>query len=82
MNTVKIHWFSILAEKRNRRIELVSVSEQSTVQTLMDSLADDFPEFQKFRNYIRVAVNEQYADADTQLSEGDEVAFITPVSGG
>ena len=29
-----------------------------------------------------VAVNLTYARLDTQLSEGDEVAFIPPVSGG
>lgn len=29
-----------------------------------------------------VAINEEYAGADTELHEGDEVAFIPPVSGG
>lgn len=28
------------------------------------------------------AVNEQYVDAETVLVDGDEVAFIPPVSGG
>ena len=30
----------------------------------------------------RVAVNADFADADTFLSEGDEVAFLPPMSGG
>lgn len=29
-----------------------------------------------------VAINEEYAQADTELAEGDTVAFIPPVSGG
>lgn len=29
-----------------------------------------------------VAVNEEYARLDTRLAEGDEVAFLPPVSGG
>lgn len=29
-----------------------------------------------------IAVNEEYADAETILQEGDTVAFIPPVSGG
>ena len=28
------------------------------------------------------AVNEEYMPAETRLEEGDEVAFIPPVSGG
>ena len=30
----------------------------------------------------RVAVNADFADADTLLSDGDEVAFLPPMSGG
>ncbi len=29
-----------------------------------------------------VAVNQEYTDMDTELKEGDTVAFIPPVSGG
>jgi molybdopterin synthase sulfur carrier subunit len=31
---------------------------------------------------IRVAVNQTFADSDTPLSAGDEVAFLPPTSGG
>lgn len=82
MITVTIRWFSILAEKRNLRTEEISVAEPTTVETLLDLLSEDFSELQKFRDHVRVAINQQYADADTLLAEGDEVAFITPVSGG
>ena len=33
-------------------------------------------------DYGRVAVNAEFAEADTPLREGDEVAFLQPVSGG
>ncbi len=36
----------------------------------------------RFRPYIRIAVNEVYADAGFKLHDGDEVAIIPPVSGG
>ena len=32
--------------------------------------------------HARVAVNADFADADTFLSDGDEVAFLPPMSGG
>ena len=31
---------------------------------------------------VRVAINQQYADADTPLKAGDELAFLPPISGG
>lgn len=31
---------------------------------------------------IRVAVNQQFASADTPLQPGDELAFLPPISGG
>ena len=31
---------------------------------------------------IRVAINQQVAGADTPLADGDELAFLPPISGG
>jgi molybdopterin synthase sulfur carrier subunit len=31
---------------------------------------------------VRVAINHQFADADTPLQPGDELAFLPPISGG
>lgn len=37
---------------------------------------DDLPEG------VRVAINRQFAAADTLLEDGDELAFLPPISGG
>ena len=34
------------------------------------------------RNAVRCAVNQDFADPDTRLHPGDEVAFFPPVTGG
>jgi molybdopterin synthase sulfur carrier subunit len=39
-----------------------------------DELADGKP--------VRAAVNQDMADGDTQIHDGDEVAFFPPVTGG
>ncbi|MFO7628936.1 MAG: MoaD/ThiS family protein [Prochlorococcaceae cyanobacterium] len=31
---------------------------------------------------VRVAINQQFADPDTPLRPGDELAFLPPISGG
>ncbi|MFN9620774.1 MAG: MoaD/ThiS family protein [Synechococcaceae cyanobacterium] len=31
---------------------------------------------------VRVAINQRFASADTPLADGDELAFLPPISGG
>jgi molybdopterin synthase sulfur carrier subunit len=31
---------------------------------------------------VRIAINQQFADVDTTLHPGDELAFLPPISGG
>ena len=33
-------------------------------------------------SHLRVAINQQFASADTPLHPGDELAFLPPISGG
>ncbi|WP_340198628.1 molybdopterin converting factor subunit 1 [Ascidiimonas sp. W6] len=52
-----------------------------TVKELTDFLKNKYPEFQKLRS-IAIAVNSNYAEMETALTESDEIAIIPPVSGG
>ena len=54
----------------------------ATAQSAWDALAQEFPALAEYRAVVSCAVNEQYARFDTPLAEGDEVAFLPPVSGG
>ena len=54
----------------------------ATARVLWKPLAQDFPEFNSYSKAISTAVNEEYAHIDSELSDGDEVAFLPPVSGG
>ncbi len=80
--TIVIHWFSFLAEKRGVRKETVQVPLNSTGEDLMREIASNFPTLYKYREHIRLAVNQEYVTTEVKLKERDEVAFITPVSGG
>lgn len=46
------------------------------------SLVREFPALADYTRSISCAVNEEYARMTTALREGDEVAFLPPVSGG
>ena len=63
--------------------ELVSeVPDGSTVAAVWQSLVRDFPAFAAYEPSLSCAVNAEYAKFTTAVSDGDEVAFMPPVSGG
>ncbi|MBP3193312.1 MoaD/ThiS family protein [Natronogracilivirga saccharolytica] len=80
--TVNLLWFSVLADHRGRRSEQISLPQGARGSDLIDLLAKEMPVIAKYREYIRLAVNQAYVNGDTLLKDGDEVALITPVSGG
>ena len=56
--------------------------EGATALALWDGLTAEFPEFEPYRATVSVAVNEEYARMDAALADGDDIAFLPPVSGG
>ena len=54
----------------------------TTVGGLWDDLAREFPEIAAYRDAVSAAVNEEYARMDAAIADGDEIAFLPPVSGG
>jgi molybdopterin converting factor subunit 1 len=54
----------------------------TTVRALWRDLAAEFPDFARYERSISSAVNTDYARMDQVLADGDEVAFLPPVSGG
>jgi len=53
-----------------------------TVRTLRQALAAAYPDLRPLLSRTMVAVNQAYADDDTPVQPGDEIAVIPPVSGG
>jgi len=58
------------------------VEAGATIRSVWHDLARQFPEFANYERSISSAVNADYAKMDDVLSDGDEVAFLPPVSGG
>ena len=56
--------------------------ERATAATAWSALAAEFRGLDEYQQTISVAVNEEYAKFSTPLKDGDEVAFLPPVSGG
>ena len=58
------------------------VETGATIRAVWRDLANQFPELANYERSISSAVNADYAKMDYVLSDGDEVAFLPPVSGG
>lgn len=56
--------------------------EGATVAAAWEHLAAEFPAMTGHGRSVSAAVNEDFARMTRPLAEGDEVAFLPPVSGG
>ncbi len=54
----------------------------ATIRTVWHELAGEFPALADYERSISSAVNTEYARMEHVLRDGDEVAFLPPVSGG
>ncbi len=52
-----------------------------TIGNVKAILEQQYPQLKELASYM-IAVNDEYADADTVIQPGDEIAIIPPVSGG
>jgi molybdopterin converting factor subunit 1 len=63
--------------------ELVrDVPPPATVQTVWRTLVTEMPALGEYERSMSVAVNADYSRMTASVNEGDEVAFLPPVSGG
>lgn len=53
-----------------------------TIGSIWRQLVADYPELGGYERSISSALNADYARMDQLLRDGDEVAFLPPVSGG
>jgi molybdopterin converting factor subunit 1 len=63
--------------------ELVrDVPGPATVQSVWRALVTEMPALGDYERTMSVAVNADYARMSAPVTDGDEVAFLPPVSGG
>ncbi len=63
--------------------ELVrDVPAGATIGTVWAELTREFPDMADYAKSMSVALNADYARMEHAISDGDDVAFLPPVSGG
>ena len=79
---VRIRLFARLRDLTGQSELSRDVPEGSSAREVWRLLAAEFPALNAYEASVSAAVNEDYAKMTTRLTDGDEVAFLPPVSGG
>ena len=76
--SIKIRYFASLREQLGTDELTISANGVSTVADVWQVANHD----EALPNHLLYAVNLEYAQPDTTVNDGDEVAFFPPVTGG
>jgi len=79
---VRIRLFAIQRELAGTRELALQLPDGATIEDAWRGVVDLHPALAPGRPSVRFARNAAYAAATTELADGDEVAFLPPVSGG
>ena len=77
-----IRFFALYRERAGTNTHRLELPEGATVADLTGEVRRLFPRLAPPDVQIVVAVNADYAEAETVLQDGDDVCLIPPVSGG
>ena len=79
---VRVRLFASLREAVGQGEVELDLPPRATAEDAWALLARDHPLLTDRRPRLTAAVNRRYAPFDTALSDGDELVFVPPVSGG
>jgi MoaE-MoaD fusion protein len=78
----RILFFGMLREIAGTSSEEAEFPEGADLAGVFSAYKTRFPRLGELSRSIVVARNQEFADLSTKIAEGDEIAFLPPVSGG
>jgi len=79
---IKVLFFASCRDLVGTSEQEITVEDGITIADLISEIASKHVRFVDMVPSLMVSVNQEYAERDVVLADGDEVAFIPPVSGG
>ena len=79
---VIVRYFAGHRDITGRAEERVALEDGATVGVLWEKLVARYARLSGYSGRLLYAVNQEFSTLETELHDGDEVAFIPPVSGG
>jgi MoaE-MoaD fusion protein len=79
---VRVIYFGMLKDAVGRQTEDVELPSGALLGDLLADRTAHTPVLDNFRTVLAFAINQEYAQLNDSLKDGDEVAMLPPVSGG
>ncbi len=79
---VTVQLFARLRDLAGRQALTCDVPSPATVRDVWHAVVAEHASLGPFERLVSCALNEDFARMTTTVTEGDEVAFLPPVSGG
>ncbi|MCX6610118.1 MAG: MoaD/ThiS family protein, partial [Acidobacteria bacterium] len=79
---IRVLFFGLLKDFADPSTDLVDMPEGSTIESLFAYYVSRYPKLEGLADSIALARNQQFAQPGELLEDGDEIAFLPPVSGG
>ncbi len=79
---VRVLFFGMLKDMTGRSSDLLTLPGHATLGDVFIHYAEIDPKIRALAPSIAISINQEFAEPDSQLKEGDEIAFLPPVSGG
>lgn len=81
---VTLKFFAVFKSKLGKEEIGLDLNEPLPLRGVIEKIKAEYPEVAKILTEINpmIAVNQEFANLETLVRDGDEIAFIPPVSGG
>jgi len=80
--TVKVLFFGAARDSTGAEEISFNLPNSSNAATAREAILKKYPALRQFGKSLLLAVNQEYAEPDRQINDGDELAVFPPVSGG
>jgi len=80
--SVDVRYFAAVREARGAAGETVRLPVGATIADLVEHVSLERPSLAQWAEHVRFAQNDAFVGSDASLADGDEIAWIPPVSGG
>jgi len=79
---VRTLFFGMLKDLAGRSSDSLNLPENATLGDVVAHYEELIPRLGELAASIAVSINQEFAGPDSKLKDGDEIAFLPPVSGG